>query len=203
MLYDNLNRMMVQGTCHDCMRDDNLLPLVTYSQSSDGVLGTGYELNITDLLTEPSLELVNYYDNYGFLSTRKKNDFPNTTTNINAKTLGLQTGSIALASNDEYIYHVMSYDIVGNLTDVWVKELGGITEHISNSYTFTRQLKNSNSIVELKNGETFSTKCFDTYNKYNDKISKRELLISYNNILSTSTIALIPQAVCLHNSNQC
>ena len=188
MLYDNLNRMMVQGTCHDCMRDDNLLPLVTYSQSSDGVLGTGYELNITDLLTEPSLELVNYYDNYGFLNSRKKNDFPNTTTNINAKTLGLQTGSIALASNDEYIYHVMSYDIVGNLTDVWVKELGGITEHISNSYTFTRQLKNSNSIVELKNGETFSTKCFETYNKYNDKISKRELLISYNNILSTSTI---------------
>ena len=116
MLYDNLNRMMVQGTCHDCMRDDNLLPLVTYSQSSDGVLGTGYELNITDLLTEPSLELVNYYDNYGFLNSRKKNDFPNTTTNINAKTLGLQTGSIALASNDEYIYHVMSYDIVGNLT---------------------------------------------------------------------------------------
>ena len=188
MLYDNLNRMMVQGTCHDCMRDDNLLPLVTYSQSSDGVLGTGYELNITDLLTEPSLELVNYYDNYGFLSTRKRNDFPNTTININAKALGLQTGSIALASNDEYIYHVMSYDIVGNLTDAWIKELGGITEHISNSYTFTQQLKNSNSIVEFKNGETFSTKCFETYNKYNDKISKRELLISYNNFQSTSTI---------------
>ena len=188
MLYDNLNRMMVQGTCHDCMRDDNLLPLVTYSQSSDGVLGTGYELNITDLLTEPSLELVNYYDNYGFLNSHKRNDFPNTTTNINAKALGLQTGSIALASNDEYIYHVMSYDIVGNLTDAWIKELGGITEHFSNSYTFTRQLKNSNLIVEFKNGEKFNTKYSCIYNKYNDKISKRELLISYNNILSTSTV---------------
>nr|MBP7473162.1 hypothetical protein [Prevotella sp.] len=75
MLYDKFNRLAVQGLCTNCNRNDKLYPLVTFSESNAGFANTNYSLNLSNLLTNPEIEKVNYYDGYYFINGFNKDYF--------------------------------------------------------------------------------------------------------------------------------
>lgn len=168
-LYDVLGRLAVQGLCDGCKRDDSKLPVVTYSTESRGLLDTGYLLNMGDLLKNPTIEKVNYYDNYNFLNGSMKDTFANMTVHTSLCANGFLTGSISKASNGEYIYSTYSYDLNGNITETKTKGLKGLLEHTHNIYTFTNNLEKSSSVVYVGYGQPFVTATDYTFNKHNDK----------------------------------
>lgn len=66
-LYDGLGRLAIQGLCSDIKtKDDGVegIPAVTYYEEAAGFLNTGYSFNSTELMKNPELELVSYYDGH-------------------------------------------------------------------------------------------------------------------------------------------
>ena len=79
MLYDNLNRLCVQGLCGSCNRSFTNgceCPTLTCCKGSAGFLGTDYVLSQPGLIDNATLEAVSYYDNYDFLSGNGSGSFP-------------------------------------------------------------------------------------------------------------------------------
>lgn len=188
-LYDVLGRLAVQGLCDDCKRDDSKLPVVTYNLESSGLLDTGYLLNMEDLLNNPSIEQVNYYDNYNFLHGSMKDKFAKMAVNTDICANGFLTGSVSKASNGEYLYEVYSYDLNGNITEKKIKNLGGLLEYTRNIYTFTNNLKESSSEVNVGYGQPFLATTTYTFNKHNDKPETCITTVSHSEEQQMSSIS--------------
>ena len=65
-LYDRLGRTSVQGLCRGCNRSEEV-NIAEFKENIDGLCNTGYEIPLSDKITNPDLETVNYYDDYRFL----------------------------------------------------------------------------------------------------------------------------------------
>ena len=65
-LCDRLGRLAVQGTCTACNRG-TYYAAVSFTQGTGGFCNTGYVLSKSGIVTSPELEIVNYYDTYGFM----------------------------------------------------------------------------------------------------------------------------------------
>ena len=64
-LYDRLGRLCVQGTCNSGNQADTIFSATSYASGSQGVCQTGYAAPYS--ISDPQLEIVNYYDSYDFI----------------------------------------------------------------------------------------------------------------------------------------
>lgn len=65
-LYDKLERTVVQGLCNGYNRSEEM-NIAEFKENIGGLCNTGYNIPLSDKITNPNLETVNYYDNYTFL----------------------------------------------------------------------------------------------------------------------------------------
>ena len=65
-LYDKLERTVVQGLCNGYNRSEEM-NIAELKENIGSLCNTGYNIPLSDKITNPDLETVNYYDNYTFL----------------------------------------------------------------------------------------------------------------------------------------
>jgi len=113
------------------------LAKVSYASGTGGICQIGYAAPYG--ITDPQLEMVNYYDDYGFIS----NDFANAipTVNIDATqeqhATGSLTGRVVYATDGEALGTVNVYDQKGQVVRCVGKRLGGLVEDVRTAYSFT------------------------------------------------------------------
>ena len=111
-LYDNLSRIVVEGTCSSCNRGGSVTH-TKFNASNAGFLNTGYTFDHNLNLGNPKLEVVNYYDDYSFLNLPLfKNDkalkkATNTSNPTCAK--GYVTGTITATNNGDLLLTKVSH----------------------------------------------------------------------------------------------
>lgn len=157
-LYDRLGRVAVSGTCSSML--DNDIPHANISMASTSSASwqsTGYASNsVTDMIDNPVIEVVNYYDSYMFLNSLSEelsgHDF-----RISSPTCAeaFQTGGIRRASNGEYLYYSDYYDIDGHVVSHFETLLGGGELRIGTQYSFTGNPTSVSSTL-IKGGNTYS-----------------------------------------------
>ena len=178
-LYDNLSRVVVEGTCDDCSRDNAIIH-TAFNASGSGFLGTGYAMDGNLNLSNPKLETANYYDDYGYLNLSLfKDDVAFNKASAPSSPVcakGLMTGSINATSRDELLLTSLYYDIKGELTESH-RTLPGDALHLAkNTYTFTGKVANTEETL-YKDGKTYKAETANTYNSYNDKVASSGLSI--------------------------
>ena len=118
-------------------------------------------------MKNPQLELANYYDkNHNNIKGDKSAyfaDIKNVTTSRSQ--LGLLTGTIAAASNGDFMAQVMVYDVKGNITNVKSRELGGKIVSNTNKYSHTGNLQSSTVSANVKYGSALKIEEKIGYNK--------------------------------------
>ena len=187
-LYDLDGRNVIQGLCDDCKRDDSMLPIMSTDFGKPGLLGTGYELRLEGLFKNPTIEQVVYYDDYRFLNGSMKDKFAGMEVGgSNAK--GFITGVISRASNGEFLYETRAYDLKGNIIETKTKELKDRLIHTRNVYTFTNNLKESSSEVNVGYGQPFLATTTYTFNKHNDKPETCITTVSHSEEQQMSSIS--------------
>jgi len=165
-LYDRLGRLCVQGTCTNrSSLCGSRLAKVSYASGTGGICQTGYTAPY--FIVNPQLEMVNYYDNYGFIS----NDFANAmpTVNIDATqeqhAVGSLTGQVTYATDGEALGTVNVYDQKGQVVRCVGKRLGGLVEDVRTAYSFTGAVDTVQVDVNVGYGSSFIAKTVYTYNK--------------------------------------
>ena len=189
MLYDGLGRLCVQGLCSDCKRssNDGLLPKVTYDNSKTGVCGTGYVLPAEyegKLLTSPTIEIVNYYDNYDYLTGAASGYFgdgmePDLTLTNAMYMKGFQTGSIVTTSDGKTMATVQWNDIRGNVLGTKTRKPDGVTETEQMTYTFTDKVVSHERHIDGLYGETVSMTETNTYSNVTDRLTSTNITLSH------------------------
>ena len=152
-LYDKLGRLCVQGTCTDGTRDSTQLSTTSYvSGTNNGICKTGYTAPYT--ISNPKLEIVNYYDNYNFKDKQQKSNMPAVTVNDNQKqySIGSLTGTVVYATNGEALGMVNVYDQKGQVVRSVRRGLRGFVEDVNTAYTFTGDVDNTTANVNVKYG---------------------------------------------------
>lgn len=122
-------------------------------------------------ITLHSMELVNYYDSYSFLSGSSSDVFQNITQPESVNGMGMLTGSIILASNGEKLARLNAYDIKGNLVEVQEKGLNGNVVRTENGYTYTNKLESSNVTVNYPNRTSLEYDIWNNYSPKNDRLA--------------------------------
>ena len=162
-LYDRLGRQCVQGTCSGGDQDETIFSGTSYTGGSGGICGTGYTSPYT--ITDPQLEIVSYYDNYGFLGTNLTGAMPSVTidTDLEPNAIGFLTGQVVYATNGEALGTVNVYDIKGQVVRSVRKGLGGHLEDVSTDYTFTGDVESASAEVGVGYGVNFTAETGYTY----------------------------------------
>ena len=143
-LYDQLNRLVVQGLC---TKNSNTslasLPATTVYGSGDRELtGTGYNISSGYNITNPTIEIVNYYDNYLFLEDVSLQDSignANLSRSGHANATSLMTGQMVKTSDGNFLCAALYYDQKGNMVERCENTLGGGLLNTTTSYSFTRK----------------------------------------------------------------
>lgn len=168
-LYDELGRVAVVGTSRNCQTSVQDLEAKVIYTSADGILHTGYMLpyKFPDIINaaEATIEKVNFYDNYDFLTGSHRGDFsdikPVQTTGAN----GLLAGSITKATNGQYLFEVKCYDPKGNVTNTLRKGLDGYASNTVNVYTLTNKLDSTRTEVSVGYGENLKISIDNEYSR--------------------------------------
>lgn len=122
-LYDKFGRLCIQGTCTDCWRGDDM-NTVTFSEGT-GFQGTGYTQGQDgDVGGSLTLEIVNYYDSYGFRD--RYTGYPLAQAS-STNTMGLMTGQRRRASDGSIMLDAFYYDAKGRVTANQNIALGRLT----------------------------------------------------------------------------
>ena len=191
-LYDALGRLVIQGLSSmaklDLSESDNV-PVATFNLATSGISGTGYVVNVQGLVDSNSvIEIVNYYDNYNFLTAHYLNSFSfasASTQNVQ----GLITGTITRASNGSLIYSVMYYNERGLLTETKTKGLNNINEFTATQYSFTDKPVESTYSV-TKDGQTlFSATSTFAYDSSCDKLASSNMSITSGSAAKSALLA--------------
>ena len=197
MLYDGLGRLCVQGLCSNCKRSDSLIPRVTYDNSKTGVCGTGYVLAAEydgKLLTNPTLEIVSYYDNYDYLTGAASGYFgdgmePDLTLTNAMYMKGFQTGSIVTTSDGKAMATVQWNDIRGNVLGTKTRMPDGVTETERMTYTFTDKVASHERHIDGLYGETVSMTEVNTYSNVTDRLTSTDITLSHGYGDYTKTVS--------------
>ena len=182
-IYDQFGRVAIQGVCtnYQYKNNHNANPAVTatYTSNSAGFLNVGYTVsNGTTLFPGATLEAVNYYDKYDFVSKNYGSRFTSMTASGSDAT-GQLTGSTVLAGNGEWISQVMAYDLRGNLTSTMSREIGGRIVTRTNTYSFTNKVKTSTSTVNVGYGSNMTLTETYEYNANNDQKSSYTVSVAH------------------------
>ena len=113
-LYDRLGRTVGKGLCRGCNRSEEV-NIAEFKENIDGLCNTGYEIPLSDKITNPNLETVNYYDDYRFLQ-KYSAELGNLADDFQVKgscAQGLQTGKVQISSDGGKVIDAFFYDAKG------------------------------------------------------------------------------------------
>ena len=119
-IYDRLGRVVLQGLCDGGDQSESVCPVITSYNPLSGLLYTGYVVSSALSLVNPEIEIVRYFDHYGFLSSPAflaaagSRDFTRPSP-VNAHSL--LTGEVVRASNGELLARAYYYDEKGQVID--------------------------------------------------------------------------------------
>jgi RHS repeat-associated protein len=139
-LYDRLGRLAVQGTCTAINSNCPSPVYVSRSVIGNEVCGTGYYVSSNYTLSNPQIEIVNYYDNYDFLEGSFFTDSVSSTNlqgTCQGLTASLKTGDITATSDGHYLARTFYYDAKAHIIDQRETTLDGSTLRTSTTYSFT------------------------------------------------------------------
>nr|WP_287887865.1 RHS repeat-associated core domain-containing protein [Prevotella sp.] len=187
MFYDVKGRVVLQGLCSN--QPSNCLSGIAITQTK-GLFDTGFSNPSTLQLVSPEFEAVYYYDNYDFFNVPAFSNYGyvnqmKKTANTNA--MGLQTGSIVMASNGEKLYRVNYYTEKGLAYDTRQSMLEGKLLLSRSNYSFTDNPLRT--VYELCQGARIDSIVFENrYNQNNDALMSTT--ISYNGAPACSVSTL-------------
>lgn len=202
-LYDGLGHLCVQGTC-TATSGDGQDESVSFDKSQPGISGSGYNSPCLNVITNPEIEIVNYYGRYDFTGTTLFDACPDKDALLDAGTLnygtqqvtadidtthihGLLTGRIVKLSDGSMRYSAMFYDYRGRLVRTNDVYSDGRTLSTVSSLSFTG--KPECTVTVLKNdGQTYSTCTTYTYDSKGDKLTKTTLSVNGQNTHTTANI---------------
>ena len=113
-LYDKLERTVVQGLCNGYNRSEKM-NIAELKENIGGLCNTDYNIPLSDKITNPDLETVNYYDNYTFLQ-KYSAELGSLASDFQVKgscAQGLQTGKVQTANDGGKVIEVSFYDSKG------------------------------------------------------------------------------------------
>ena len=197
-LYDKFGRLCVQGTCSDGNRDSSILSVTSCLSGSEGLCGTGYTMPYT--ISDPQLEIVNYYDNYDFIGRSLTSAMPAVSINTNNYATGFLTGQVVYATNGEALGTINVYDQKGQVVRAVRKGLNGHLEDINTAYTFTGAVDNTVANVNVGYGSDFVARTVYTYN-YGKKASVK-LSVSHGRTAQSSRTEYAYDAIGRLNSKK-
>lgn len=185
-LYDKLGRLCVQGTCSGGKQDDSILSTTSYVSGTSGICNTGYTIPYT--ISNPKLEIVNYYDNYDFMGNNMITEMPTKSTiapndSQEQYAIGFQTGTVVCTNSGEALGSVNLYDQKGQVVRSVRKGLDGFVEDVNTEYTFTGAIDNTTADVSVKYGSHFIAKTCYAY-EYGIK-KNMSLSVSHGNTAVT------------------
>lgn len=187
MFYDVKGRVVLQGLCSN--QPSNCLSGIAITQIK-GLFDTGFSNPSTLQLVSPEFEAVYYYDNYDFFNVPAFSNYGyvnqmKKTANTNA--MGLQTGSIVMASNGEKLYRVYYYTEKGLAYETRQSMLEGKLLLSRSNYSFTDNPLRT--VYELRQGARIDSIVFENrYNQNNDALMSTT--ISYNGAPACSVSTL-------------
>lgn len=191
MLYDVFGRLAVQGTCSGggFSEVSSSVPKVTFTQNSGGFLSTGYVVSNGVTITSPSLEIVNYYDSYDFLSGSMSGMFPSITAQNGICVKGLPTGSVNAVSNGGLVCSINLYDDKGRVVETLSTTLDtSLTEVQTTAYTFTDNPQTSEyRLLHSGQGTAFIAHTGNNYYAANDRLHTATLQVGINSSQPTSS----------------
>ena len=177
-LYDPLGRLAVQGICTDPYRQSFTSPLLTYfSSSNEGICGTGY-INAGPTPINPEIEIVNYYDNYGFLSAPIYEDAVETydmRAESSCTATSLLTGRVVRTSGGGCIVSSLYYDAKGQLIDEREGNIYGLFVQRNHEYTFTGEPLTDTESITTTQGRTYSAITHYVYDPNSGKLTSKTL----------------------------
>ncbi len=191
MLYDVFGRLAVQGTCSGggISEVSSAVPTATFIQNSSGFLSTGYVISNGVSITAPSLEIVNYYDGYEFLSGSMSDMFSPIATQNGTCVKGLPTGCITATSNGGFVCTINLYDDKGRVVETRSTTPDAtLTEVQTTAYTFTDNPRTSDyRLLRSGQGTAFVAHAANTYYAANDKLHAISLQVGINSSQPTSS----------------
>ena len=191
MLYDVFGRLAVQGTCSGggLLAVSSVVPVATFTPDSCGFLSTGYVISNSVTITSPSLEIVNYYDSYDFLSGSMSGMFLPITAQNGICVKGLPTGSVTAVSNGGFVCSINLYDDRGRVVETRSTTLdASLTEVRTTAYTFTDNPQTAEyRLLRSGQGTAFVAHAGNTYYATNDRLHTATLQVGVNNSQPTSS----------------
>lgn len=190
-LYDNLSRIVVEGTCSSCNRGGSVTH-TKFNTSNAGFLNTGYTFDHNLNLDNPKLEVVNYYDDYSFLNLPLfKNDKAlkkATNPSSPACAKGFKTGTVTATTRGYLLLGTLYYDLKGELTESHRTLPDNALLVTKNTYSFTGNPDTTKQTL-YKGGKEYTVSTNNGYNPFNDKIESTSLSVdgSANHEISTIT----------------
>ena len=178
-VYDKFNRLVVQGICSS--RPTSTAVFDATLGTSGGLLGTGY--SYPSGLGTVELEIANYYDGNQSGNSRFSNlTLPNTS--VSQK--GLLTGVVTAATNGELLSQAMQYDINGNVVNSKAMDIGGRIVSNNSIYTFTNQLAQSTTTIDVKYGGSMTVIDDIGYNMNNGQKSSDAITVNHGTAKSAT-----------------
>lgn len=191
MLYDVLGRLALQGTCSGggLTAVSSTVPIAAFTQSSGGFLSTDYVITGGVSITAPTLEIVNYYDGYGFLSGSTAGRFSPIAAQNGTCVKGLPTGSITATSNGGFVCTVNLYDEKGRVVETRsTTPDASLTEVQTTAYTFTDNPRTSDyRLLHSGQGTAFVAHAANTYYAANDRLHTTTLQVGVNSSQPTAS----------------
>lgn len=179
-IYDKFNHLVVQGLCSS-LPSSTAVFNATLSTSS-GLLGTGY--SYPSGLGTVELEIANYYDGSQSGNSRFSSlTLPNTS--VSQK--GLLTGVVTAATNGELLVQAMQYDVKGNVVNSKAKDIGGRIVSNNSTYTFTNQLAQSTTTIDVKYGGSMTVTEDIGYNPNNNQKASDTITVNHGTAKSATT----------------
>ena len=175
--------MVVQGLCRGCNRSEEV-NIAEFKENIDGLCNTGYKIPLSDKITNPNLETVNYYDDYRFLQ-KYSAELGNLADDFQVKgncAQGLQTGKVQVASDGEKVIDASFYNAKGQVVDTSRLQIGKRLTCIHTDYSYTgKPTKMITNEYMLNNGNKIlavSTIQENEYSKKTDKLISSALSVN-------------------------
>ena len=191
MLYDVFGRLAIQGTCSGggLSAVSSLVPTVTFSRNSGGFLSTDYVVSNGVNITVPTLEIVNYYDSYAFLTGSMSSRFSSIFTQNGTCVKGLITGSVTAISCGGFVCSLNLYDERGRLVETRnTRPETSLTETQTTTYTLTDNPQSAEYRLNRNGqGTAFIAHTSNTYYAANDRLHTTSLQVGINSSQPTSS----------------
>ena len=179
-IYDKFNHLVVQGICSS--RPSSTAVFDATLGTSGGLLGTGY--SYPSGLGTVELEIANYYDGSQSGNSRFSS-LTLTATSVSQR--GLQTGVVTIATNGDQLVQAMQYDIKGNVVNSKAKDIGGRIVSNTSSYSYTNQLTQSTTTIDVKYGGSMTVTEDIGYNPNNNQKASDAITVNHGTAKSATT----------------